>query len=43
MGEDLERLMISLTSPEGEEKGSQAKKKVSLLGNLQKFLKALSQ
>ena len=44
MGEDLERLMISLTNPEGETKeGSQAKKKVSLLGNLQKFLKALSQ
>ena len=44
MGEDLERLMISLTSPEGEdgEKGK-AKKKPSLLGNLQKFLKALSQ
>lgn len=46
MGEDLERLMISLTNPEGEgEKGgsSQPRKKPSLLGNLQKFLKALSQ
>ena len=43
MGEDLERLMISLTNPEGENSDSKAKKKPSLLGNLQKFLKALSQ
>ena len=42
MGEDLERLMISLTTPEGENNG-EARKKPSLLGNLQKFLKALSQ
>lgn len=44
MGEDLERLLISLTNPEGEEsESSKARKKPSLLGNLQKFLKALSQ
>ncbi len=44
MGEDLERLMISLTNPEGKAgENSQARKKSSLLGNLQKFLKALSQ
>ncbi|MEO1672995.1 MAG: DUF1995 family protein, partial [Cyanobacteria bacterium J06631_2] len=44
MGEDLERLMISLTNPEGEDSDrSKARKKPSLLGNLQKFLKALSQ
>ena len=46
MGEDLERLMISLTSPDGETSNSntnQSRKKASLLGNLQKFLKALSQ
>ena len=43
MGEDLERLMISLTNPEGKNGDSKAKKKPSLLGNLQKFLKALSQ
>ena len=44
MGEDLERLMVQLTTPEGEnDKRSQARKKPNLLGNLQKFLKALSQ
>ena len=44
MGEDLERLMISLTTPEGEgSDNNKAKKKPSLLGNLQKFLQALSQ
>ncbi|MEL6580806.1 MAG: DUF1995 family protein [Cyanobacteria bacterium J06621_12] len=44
MGEDLERLMISLTNPEGEDSDrSKTRKKPSLLGNLQKFLKALSQ
>ncbi len=43
MGEDLERLMIQLTTPEAENGARQPKKKPSLLGNLQKFLKALSQ
>ena len=44
MREDLERLLISLTSPEGEkDEGNKSRKKVNLLGNLQKFLKALSQ
>lgn len=44
MGEDLERLMFQLTNPEGQNtEGSQPKKKQNLLGNLQKFLKALSQ
>ncbi len=44
MGEDLERLMLSLTNPEGKNSNnSQLRKKSSLLGNLQKFLKALSQ
>jgi len=44
MGEDLDRLMMQLTTPEGENKNSQpARKKPSFLGNLQKFLKALSQ
>ncbi|MDJ0590949.1 MAG: DUF1995 family protein [Pleurocapsa sp. MO_226.B13] len=43
MGEDLERLMIQLTTPEAENGDRQPKKKPSLLGNLQKFLKALSQ
>ena len=41
IGEDLERLMMQLTTPEGEDNKQQ--KKPSLLGNLQKFLKALSQ
>lgn len=44
MGEDLERLMSRLTNPETEDINSkQSRKKTSLLGNLQKFLKALSQ
>ena len=44
MGEDLERLMMQLTTPEEENQNSQpTRKKPSLLGNLQKFLKALSQ
>ncbi len=44
MGEDLERLMISLSNPDREDSNSntQPRKKTSLLGNLQKFLKALS-
>lgn len=44
MGEDLDRLMMQLTNPEGENQDSSpTKKKPNLLGNLQKFLKALSQ
>ena len=44
MGEDLDRLMMQLTSPKGENSNAtQQQKKPSLLGNLQKFLKALSQ
>ena len=44
MGEDLERLMMSLTNPEGENGDSgKTRKKPSLLGSLQKFLNALSQ
>lgn len=46
MGEDLERLMIELTNPQtsdGDSESKPGKKKVSLLGNLQKFLNALSQ
>lgn len=44
MGEDLERLMMQLANPEGQESNqTQPKKKPNLLGNLQKFLKALSQ
>ena len=44
IGEDLERLMIRLSNPEAETSNStQPKKKTNLLGNLQKFLKALSQ
>lgn len=45
MGEDLEQLMMTLTNPEGAENNSgvQPRKKPNLLGNLQKFLKALSQ
>ena len=44
MGEDLERLMISLTNPDAEDANpnAQPRKKTSLLGNLQQFLKALS-
>ncbi|MCC0177977.1 DUF1995 family protein [Waterburya agarophytonicola K14] len=44
MGEDLDRLMMQLTTPQGEDNQRlQPKKKQNLLGNLQKFLKALSQ
>jgi hypothetical protein len=44
MGEDLERLMLELTNPQGAESESKSmKKKVNFLGNLQKFLNALSQ
>lgn len=44
MGEDLERLMIDLTNPQtANSDGKSSKKKMSLLGNLQKFLNALSQ
>ncbi|MEM8720067.1 MAG: DUF1995 family protein [Cyanobacteria bacterium P01_G01_bin.39] len=45
MGEELERLMFSLTNPEGTDNNSsvQRRQKPSLLGNLQQFLKALSQ
>jgi hypothetical protein len=44
MGEDLERLMLKLTNPEGATEASNLQRqKPSLLGNLQKFLKALSQ
>lgn len=44
MGEDLERLMIRLTnSGEDGNDESKSRKKPSLLGNLQKFLRALSQ
>ena len=44
MGEDLERLLLKLTASETEEdvKSSQ-RKKSGIFGNLQKFLKALSQ
>lgn len=46
MGEDLDRLMIELTNPQAadsDREGKPAKKKGNLLGNLQKFLNALSQ
>lgn len=44
MGEDLERLMLQLTSSEGETQPDlPQRQKPSFLGNLQKFLKALSQ
>lgn len=43
MGEDLERLMMQLTTSEGEGDRQQTRKKPGLLSNLQKFLKALSQ
>ena len=43
MGEDLDRLMMQLTAPADNESDKQTRKKPSLLGNLQKFLKALSQ
>ena len=44
MGEELDRLLIQLTTPEeAAENSKSAIKKPGLLGNLQKFLKALSQ
>lgn len=45
MGEELDRLMISLTSSEEEDNNTNTptRKKTSFLGNLQQFLKALSQ
>ena len=44
MGEELDRLMMQLTSSEEENnETSPQRKKPNLLGNLQKFLKALSQ
>lgn len=44
MGEDLERLMLQLTNPEATgDRSERNRQKTSLLGNLQKFLKALSQ
>ena len=45
MGEELERLLLKLTTPEGEttELKPSPRKKSGVLGNLQKFLKALSQ
>ena len=43
MGEDLDRLLTQLTTPEGEDSISKPKQKKSFLGNLQKFLKVLSQ
>lgn len=43
MGEDLDRLMTQLTTPEGEDPTAKSKQKPSFLGNLQKFLQALSQ
>ncbi len=44
MGEDLERLMIKLTNSEGAtQENTSQRQKPNLLGNLHKFLKALSQ
>jgi hypothetical protein len=43
MGEDLDRIMMQLTTPQAESSSGQSKKKPNLLGNLQKFLRALSQ
>lgn len=45
MGEELERLMFSLTNPESaaNNSGATPRKKTNFLGNLQQFLKALSQ
>lgn len=43
MGEDLDRLITQLTTPEGEDPAAKPKQKPSFLGNLQKFLQALSQ
>ncbi|MDJ0531211.1 MAG: DUF1995 family protein [Xenococcaceae cyanobacterium MO_207.B15] len=45
MGEELDRLLLKLTNPEaeGSSNNSPQRKKSGILGNLQKFLKALSQ
>ena len=44
MGEELERLLLKLTTPEAEAgKSNSPIKKPGILGSLQKFLKALSQ
>jgi hypothetical protein len=46
MGEDLDRLLLKLTNPEGEANSDLQKpkrKQQGFLGNLQQFLKALSQ
>jgi hypothetical protein len=43
VGEDLERLLLQLTNPNSEDNGDRNIKKASFLGNLQKFLRALSQ
>ncbi len=44
LGEELDRLLLQLTTPAGEEGNSSSQiKKPGLLGSLQKFLKALSQ
>ena len=44
VGEELERLLLKLTAPEGKEGNSSSQiKKPGFLGSLQKFLKALSQ
>ena len=44
MGEDLERLLLKLTASEsGNNKAVTQRKKSGIFGNLQKFLKALSQ
>ncbi|VEP15390.1 conserved hypothetical protein [Hyella patelloides LEGE 07179] len=44
MGEELDRLLLKLTAPEeGEESANNQRKKPGIFGDLQKFLKALSQ
>ena len=44
MGDDLERLLLKLTAPEApDEVAKDRRKKSGIFGNLQKFLKALSQ
>ena len=44
IGEELDRLLLQLTTPAGEEENSNSPiKKPGFLGSLQKFLKALSQ
>lgn len=44
MGEDLDRLLLKLTTPEkGDETANSQRKKPGIFSNLQKFLKALSQ